>query len=252
MVDFRPSRPTHVMERWISQVFRRFYNRSWPDAVTGRQQHFGILGLAPYPKPVWEARGRRTVDFLGINYYTKVYVCWGPQKDEAAFVRSRILPVGVMMSKRGDELNDMGWPIHPAGLGRMIRFLRRYRLPIYITENGIADAADSRRPRYLTAHLAEIAKAIEDGADIRGYFHWSLLDNFEWIKGFGPRFGLYAVDYDTMGRTPRESAKLYGKVIAACRATAGPEGKPTVAAIQSIAPLRTEPPAAASLPPEGD
>jgi beta-glucosidase len=217
MIDFRPLRPHRLVERAMSHVFRRFYNRAWLDAVTGRRQHFGVWGLIPYARPVWEARGRRTVDFIGINYYTKVYVCWGPQPKEAEFVRFRSLPIGVRFSLPQESVSDLGWPVHPKGLGRMIRFVKGYGLPIFITENGIADAGDRLRPQYLVSHLREVAQAIAQGADIRGYYHWSLLDNFEWIKGFPPRFGLLAVDYETFERKPRASAALYRRIIEAHR-----------------------------------
>jgi beta-glucosidase/6-phospho-beta-glucosidase/beta-galactosidase len=98
----------------------------------------------------------------------------------------------------------------------MIRFLGRYGLPLYITENGIADNRDALRPAYLVSHLKQIATEIGRGADIRGYYHWSLLDNFEWVKGFAPRFGLYEVDYKTLERHPRPSAALYRRIIEAC------------------------------------
>jgi beta-glucosidase/6-phospho-beta-glucosidase/beta-galactosidase len=96
-----------------------------------------------------------------------------------------------------------------------------YGLPVYITENGIADRDDLLRPEYLVSHLREVARAIENGIDVRGYYHWSLLDNFEWVKGFGPRFGLYRVNYETFERTPTRSALLYKRIIAAHSAVPG-------------------------------
>ncbi len=232
MIDFQPAHPGNLVERAMTSVFRRFYNRAWPDAVTGRKQHFGVLGLVPYPKPVWEARGRPTVDFLGINYYMRVYVCFGPQKSEAAFVRSRTMPAGVIFSKPDDKVSDLGWAIYPDGLGRMIRFLSRYKLPLYITENGIADANDSKRSGYLTEHLKVVADAIQRGADIRGYYHWSLIDNFEWVKGFEPRFGLCHVDYETFQRNPRGSYAVYRDIIRAHKEIPG--GAPDVSLIQAV------------------
>ncbi len=103
----------------------------------------------------------------------------------------------------------------------MIRFAATYGLPLYITENGIADREDSLRPQYLFSHLREMAKAIQQGIDIRGYYHWSLLDNFEWIKGFWPRFGLYRVNYETFERTATRSALLYKKIVLAHRSRRG-------------------------------
>ena len=211
MIDFLPARDWHPVERLITQIFRRFYNKSWLDAVTGQKQHFGVTGLVPYAEQVPAALGRKTVDFLGVNYYTKAYLRWRAKGD--AYEKSEILPIGVHFSTAGDQVSDVGWAIHPAGLGRMIRFVKTYNLPIYITENGIADAKDALRTDYILSHLKEIAKEIRNGADIRGYYHWSLLDNFEWIKGFHPRFGLIEVDYSTLARTVRQSAEWYKKLI---------------------------------------
>jgi beta-glucosidase len=108
--------------------------------------------------------------------------------------------------------NDLGWEIYPEGIYHIIKDLTRYNLPIYVTENGLADANDSRREMFIKEHLQWIHKSIQDGADVRGYFHWSLLDNFEWDKGFWPRFGLVEVDYKTQKRTIRPSALEYAKI----------------------------------------
>jgi beta-glucosidase len=86
--------------------------------------------------------------------------------------------------------------------------------PIFITENGIADAADTTRARFLLDHLAVLHRAIQEGIPVVGYCHWSLMDNFEWIEGFAPRYGLYAMDYRTRTLTLRESGKLYSKIAA--------------------------------------
>lgn len=91
--------------------------------------------------------------------------------------------------------------------------LKKYGQPIYITENGVADARDATRERFIKEHLRWIKKAMNDGADVRGYFHWSLLDNFEWDNGFWPRFGLVEVDYRTLARKVRPSALAYKKMI---------------------------------------
>ena len=85
-------------------------------------------------------------------------------------------------------------------------------LPIYITENGLADAEDKQREWFIRETLMSIHRAIVDGVDVRGYLHWSLMDNFEWDKGFWPRFGLIAIDYSTQTRTPRSSALIYKNI----------------------------------------
>jgi len=109
-------------------------------------------------------------------------------------------------------VSDLGWEIYPEGIYHIIKGLRKYNLPIYITENGLADADDSRRAKFIKDHLGWIYRAIQEGADVRGYFYWSLLDNFEWDKGFWPRFGLVEIDYETMERKIRKSAWEYAKI----------------------------------------
>jgi len=126
------------------------------------------------------------------------------------------------------ERTELGWPIVPQGLTQMLLELReRYAEtlpPLIITENGmaLADAPDAdgrvddpRRVRYLQDHLLALRKAMEGGVDVRGYFVWSLLDNFEWADGYRPRFGLVHVDYPTQRRTPKTSYRWYRELIAA-------------------------------------
>lgn len=110
------------------------------------------------------------------------------------------------------RVNDLGWEIHQKGLLELLRWMKAYHLPIYITENGIADAGDEKRESFIKDGLKFVHKAISEGVDVRGYFYWSLLDNFEWDKGFWPRFGLIAVDYKTQKRTIRPSALQYAKI----------------------------------------
>ena len=98
---------------------------------------------------------------------------------------------------------DTGIEVYPEGLLQMAqRVWRRYQLPITVTENGVADATGELRPEYLRSHLYAVAEANRQGIPINGYFHWSLMDNFEWAEGYEYRFGLYRVDYETYARTP--------------------------------------------------
>lgn len=131
---------------------------------------------------------RGTHDFIGLNHYFHHSLGKTPPKD----VRR----------------SDMGWEIHPESLYRLVRDLRPYGLPIYITESGLADAKDIHRGAYITEYLAAVHRAIAEGADVRGYFHWSLMDNYEWSEGFWPRFGLVAIDYATLTRSVRPSARI--------------------------------------------
>jgi len=110
------------------------------------------------------------------------------------------------------ELTDMGWEIYPAGIYYLLKALKKYNKPIYITENGLSDDKDIKRKKFILDHLKYVHKAISEGVDVRGYFHWSLLDNFEWAHGWAPKFGLYSVDRKTFKRTARPSAKVYSEI----------------------------------------
>lgn len=153
-----------------------------------------------------------TQDYIGINYYGRFYV-------DAHLTDLDHPTIRPHDPRDPDETqSDLGWAIHPKGFGDiLIEAHQRYKKPIQILENGLADAAadDHLRQTFLVTHLREIWRAMnEHDIPIDGYFHWSHLDNFEWAEGFGPRFGLFAVDYQNdFARTPRPSAALYGRII---------------------------------------
>ena len=130
-------------------------------------------------------------DFIGLNYY---------------FHRR-------FLKNKNEIISDLGWEIYPEGIYYVLKDLKRYNKPIYITENGVADAKDKKREKFIKEHLRYVYKAIQEGVDVRGYFYWSLLDNFEWDKGFWPRFGLVEVDYKTGERKIRPSAYEYAEII---------------------------------------
>lgn len=116
-------------------------------------------------------------------------------------------------NKNANKLQtDFGWEYYPSSLYHVVTELKHYHKPIYITENGIADHDDDLRPQFIREALTALQQAIQDGADVRGYLYWSLLDNFEWDKGYWPKFGLIAVDRTTQKRTVRDSAKMYGEI----------------------------------------
>jgi len=110
------------------------------------------------------------------------------------------------------NVSDLGWGIVPEGIYHVLKDLKKYQKPIYITENGLADAKDEKRAKFIIEHLKWVHKAIGEGVDVRGYFHWSLIDNFEWDKGFEPHFGLIEIDYKTLQRIPRPSSKVYAGI----------------------------------------
>ena len=151
---------------------------------------------------LWLTR-RATHDFIGINYYFHYRLA-------RAHWRSLRFFIDVREEQR--EASDIGWEVYPPGMADVLLDFTSYQLPIYITENGIATENDDRRVRFLISCLKEVYHAIAAGAPVHGYFHWSLLDNFEWSFGFAKRFGLVEVHYDTMERHIRPSAYAYKKI----------------------------------------
>jgi len=133
-------------------------------------------------------------DFIGLNYYFT--------KTLDLFFRDKSKMI----------LSDLDWKIYPKGIYNVLIDLKRYKKPIYITENGVADVRDKLRIKFIKDHLRWVWQAIHDGVDVRGYFYWSLLDNLEWDKGFWPRFGLVGIDYKTLKREIRASALEYAKI----------------------------------------
>lgn len=112
------------------------------------------------------------------------------------------------------DCTDFGWDIYPEGIRSVLKWIfSKYRIPIYILENGIADANDEKRARFTKDHLKNLGDAINiDSIPVKGYYHWSLMDNFEWAQGYSMRFGLYAVDYGTKARERRKSADVFESV----------------------------------------
>ena len=179
-----------------------------------------------YPEDIWKHLGTlapdvqagdmalicQQLDYLGVNFYFRFLI---GEKDGQL---TRLDPVP------DAELTDMGWEVRAKSLhDLLVRLASNYRLPpIFITENGAAytddfsddgKMHDDRRIKYLHDHLTHLYQAIQDGVQINGYFVWSLMDNFEWASGLEKRFGLVHVDYETLKRTPKESAYWYSRVI---------------------------------------
>lgn len=136
-------------------------------------------------------RVKDSLDFIGVNFY----------------FHNRI--DGWFNTNRNERASDMGWELLPKTLYHALTELSRYRKPLYVTENGLADAKDAYRAEYITEALQAVAHARRERVDVRGYLHWALTDNFEWADGFFPRFGLVAIDYETQKRTVRKSALVY-------------------------------------------
>ncbi|RJS83373.1 glycoside hydrolase family 1 protein [Candidatus Bathyarchaeota archaeon] len=169
-----------------------------------------------------DMRGR--LDWLGVNYYTRHVV-----KGRRSILARLILKMTSIpelangygfsckpnsVSADGRPTSDFGWEVYPEGLLKALKAVVGYGKPLYLTENGIADAEDKLRPTYIVEHLKVLDEAINlEGIPVRGYLHWSLTDNYEWAKGFRMKFGLYSVDLETKRRSARRSARLLKKII---------------------------------------
>ncbi|MEO7108551.1 MAG: GH1 family beta-glucosidase [Rhodoferax sp.] len=194
--------------------------RWYMDPVFRGQYPADILDYLGTDAPMVEANDltliHQPLDFLGINFYTRSFI-------------STQTPPKPAPGKRG--FTDMGWEIYPEALTQhLVRLSREYAPPpIFITENGMANAdqvvdgrvADVERIQYVSDHLKALARAVELGVDVRGYFYWSLLDNFEWNSGYTKRFGLFHVDYATQQRLGKDSALWYCDFITAFKSSRG-------------------------------
>jgi beta-glucosidase len=171
-----------------------------------------------------------SVDYWGLNYYYRQRVSFRSRNGGR---------LNLLQPTPGAEVSDSGrhgpyGEIYPLGIYKALDRLRHSGKPIYITENGLPDATDKLRPSYLLTHLAQVQRAIGEGVDVRGYYHWSFTDNFEWSEGWALRFGLVALDHQTQLRTPRKSARLFSDMISANAitremvATYAPEALPEI------------------------
>lgn len=186
---FDPLNARNPVHRVLSAVNRSLFQDVIADAMLGGR-FSRVLGSAPDDIPPG-----RYYDYLGLNYYSRTAV-----KGIADGTFPEV------------PVNDLGWEIHPAGLVDVARELHsRYPGPIWVTENGTADAADAFRSRFVHDHLKAIA---ESGLPFERYYHWCFVDNWEWAEGEAQRFGIVALDYDTQERTVRDSGRFLAGVIA--------------------------------------
>ncbi len=195
-------------------------NRWFLDPVLGRGYPSDMLEQYASILPAIQEGDLETIaaplDFLGVNYYTRNVVSAGAEGATTSVVETA-----------GAEHTDMGWEVYPDGLTDLLaRLHREYELPdLYITENGAAfvddrrngSVSDPQRISYLERHLSALGTAIAEGVPVRGYFLWSLLDNFEWALGYTKRFGIVYVDFDSLERVPKASYAWYRDFIAATR-----------------------------------
>jgi len=198
-----PDDPRRWSDRWSVKVRGHLFNHLFIEAL-----HTGALRV---PGLFWERLPiARTLDFIGVNYYTRDFV--RNSGYNLAGLVGDAEAAGDHRQQRG-KLNDLGWEVYPEGLAQFLREYSRYKIPILITENGIPTQRDDDRWVFLFMHLWQVARAIADGVDCVGYLHWSLIDNFEWADGYKARFGLIEVDFATQERRIRPSAWRYAEII---------------------------------------
>jgi beta-glucosidase len=230
-LNFTPATPASdspsdvAAARWFDGFFNRWfadpiYRGAYPENMVAAYTAEGHL---PAGGPAFVHSGdlkaiATPIDFLGVNYYTRG-VIGNPGEAAAA-------PTPAQTEAANAEHTEMGWEVYPAGLRDLLVRLETDYHPgkLYVTENGASYSdgpgangrvPDERRRRYLRDHFAAAKQAIDAGVPLAGYFVWSLMDNFEWAKGYTQRFGIVWVDYGTQQRTPKDSALWYAQVIAA-------------------------------------
>ncbi len=202
VATFHPCSKYSISDRISAFLRANFKDHSFiRSALSGRSRFFPYINeKLPF---------KRSLDFIGLNYYYREFV----------HHKNPVLknPFGWICSgahhRDAGKRTTVGWEIYPAGLYEVVRSFSRYRLPIIITENGLSTRDDTLRREFIKEHLVYLLRAIKEGAPVRGYLHWSLLDNFEWSEGYDPRFGLVHVDYKSQKRTIRESARYYASII---------------------------------------
>jgi beta-galactosidase len=217
MVDWRPHDPARPEDVTAAEHADQIFNRTFLNIAIRGWYDTNANGIEDAGEVRKRLRGR--ADFAGVNHYS-------PGRAEA--LGAPVTPTvplfdflpHVTYAGHGNPggppcptvCSDFGWQIDPAGIRNVVTEAASYGKPVYVTENGIDDAEDDQRPESLRGYLGALADAIEDGVDVRGYFHWSLVDNFEWAEGYSAHFGLYGYDPRTLRRTERGSVELFARI----------------------------------------
>ena len=195
VMQFDPSRRWHLLDWLACRITDTVYNKMSLSYLKYGKIKINIPFFINIDYTNKDAVG--ATDFFGLNYYSHVHLKF--QFDKHEFFTNTY--------PENDIMTDMPYTIYPEGLYRAIRRVKSINKPIIITENGIADSKDDRRGLFIKRYIYAVNKAIEDDIDVRGYFYWSLMDNFEWAEGYDMKFGLYEVDFKTQERKLREGSK---------------------------------------------
>jgi len=185
-------------DRWAAKVFHTLFNDLFPRTLKD-----GLFNAIVAKERIPEAVG--TLDFIGLNYYCNDMLRFNLFAPKDLFVR--------MYFPKGSELSENGFIANqPAGLIDCVQWGAQYGVPLIITENGIEDSQDVLRPKYILEHLHALWRVINNNTPVLGYFHWSLVDNFEWERGWTQRFGLWGLNLETQARIRRPSVDLYAEI----------------------------------------
>lgn len=193
--SFKPAHAWMPVEGWLARFLHNNFNSSFPSTLRNGKFKFAFkTELIPEAK--------NTQDYFGLNYYTRSNVALDLTNKKEHFLKLAF-PKDARISETGHMANV------PDGFFEAIRYARSFGLPIFITENGIEDHNDDLRPDYLVSHIHQVWRAVNANWPVKGYFHWSLVDNFEWERGWTQRFGLWGLDTETQARIRRTSADIY-------------------------------------------
>jgi len=194
---FWPARGWMPLDKTMTNIGHQIYNNAFAGALVN-----GKLNLVVKRAAIPEAAG--TQDFIGVNYYTgdKITFVLNPEK----LFYERKVPEGALMSPTG-FIADI-----PEGMFQALKWAKGFKLPIIVTENGVEDPDDLMRPRYLVEHIHQVWRAVNFSFPIKGYFQWSLVDNFEWERGWTQRFGLWGLDVEKQLRIRRKSVDVYAAI----------------------------------------
>jgi beta-glucosidase len=207
MQVFLPANPSRRADHWATAFVNRVANRSVLEAViSGRL--WPLAGLGQQVSYLID-----TTDFIGVNHYTTSRVAFDVRRPGAFFTR-QFFASDVGLS----DITFNGQPygeINPQSLYLALKELLPYKKPVYVTEHGLPDGDDDARPAFLAASLAEAWRGLQEGVDLRGYYHWTLMDNFEWASGWSLKFGLFEFDPETGLRRPKTSALVYKRIVRA-------------------------------------
>ncbi len=196
--SFSPARSYSPFDNWMAKFLHANFNASFLDAMVDGKFRFAFK-QETLPELI------KTQDFVGLNYYTRDLISFKPFAPKSLFYRA-FFPKDADLSDTGFIANQ------PEGFFEGLKWAKSYGLPIIVTENGVEDADDDLRPRYTIQHIHQMWRAVNFNWPVKGYFHWSLVDNFEWERGWTQRFGLWGLDTETQARIRRTSVDVYADI----------------------------------------